>query len=163
MNLADGLSVSARHNHIQSSLSSEGEEETKTPNGWKYYPIVNQFVFNTGRTSFAHYSGPPPGPQRESNRTEARTLQAQSLAAYLAEEFNRHLRSLPGFSERSTPKISFLKCSILILSDPDTVAILVNHKNIRSMPRGIFFSTDPQLLTDTKDSEFQTGKGVFVR
>jgi hypothetical protein len=184
MNFANGPSVSTRHNHSHSSLSSEDDEETQTPNDWKYYPIVTQFVFDPGRTSVAHYSGPPPGALRESNRAEARswqnepyrflavdtkvfragavtisfrcqlsfsegqrdrdfvlgemivketrfvgpvticnllnqgTLQAQSLAAYLADEFNRRLRSLPGFSERSTPKISFLKCSILILNDP---------------------------------------------
>ena len=184
MNLVNGLSASTRHNHIQSSLSSEDEEETQTPNDWKYYPVVVQFVFDPGRTSFAHHYGPPPGALRESNRTEARRwqketphflaidtkvfragaetitfrcqlsegkrhrdfvlgemlvketrfvgpvttcnllnqgiLQAQSLAAYLADEFNRRLRSLPGFSERSTPKMSFLECSILILNDPDT-------------------------------------------
>jgi hypothetical protein len=187
MNVVNGLSVSTRRDHIHSCLSSEDEEETQTPNGWKYYSIVIQFVFEPGQTSFVHYSSPPPGALSESNRAEARrwqnetpqflaidtkvfragaetitfrcqlsegqrhrdfvlgemivketrfvgpvttcnlsnqgTLQAQSLAAYLADEFNRRLRSLPGFSARSTPKISFLDCSILILEDPDTEGV----------------------------------------
>jgi len=45
--------------------------------------------------------------------------ETQSLAAHLAVEFNKKLRGLPHFSESGTPKISFLKCSVLVLEDPE--------------------------------------------
>jgi Alpha-kinase family/von Willebrand factor type A domain len=41
----------------------------------------------------------------------------QNLAAHLAEEFNKRVRTIPGFCPRSTPRIEFLECSILILED----------------------------------------------
>lgn len=42
----------------------------------------------------------------------------QSLAAHLADEFNNRLRNLLDFNESTTPMISFLPCSILVLEDP---------------------------------------------
>ena len=42
----------------------------------------------------------------------------QSLAAYLAYEFNWRLRGLPDYEEATTPRIVFLQCSILIVEDP---------------------------------------------
>jgi hypothetical protein len=45
--------------------------------------------------------------------------ETQSLASYLADEFNRRLCALPGYNVETTPKIAFLKCSVLVLMDPD--------------------------------------------
>ena len=44
--------------------------------------------------------------------------ETQSLAAHLAVEFNKRLHGLPNYSTESTPNISFLKCSVLVLEDP---------------------------------------------
>jgi Alpha-kinase family/von Willebrand factor type A domain len=41
----------------------------------------------------------------------------QNLAAHLAEEFNRRIRTIPGFCPQSTPRIKFLECSVLLLED----------------------------------------------
>jgi hypothetical protein len=47
-------------------------------------------------------------------------VETQSLASYLADEFNRRLCALlPGYNVETTPRIEFLKCSILVLRDPD--------------------------------------------
>lgn len=43
--------------------------------------------------------------------------ETQSMAAHLAVEFNKKLCALPNYSELITPKISFLKCSVLTLED----------------------------------------------
>jgi hypothetical protein len=43
----------------------------------------------------------------------------QSLAAYLALEFNNRLVALPWNSELNTPQIIFLPCSVLVLDDPE--------------------------------------------
>lgn len=43
--------------------------------------------------------------------------ETQSLSAHIAAEFNQRVRSVPGFCARSTPKVSFLKCSVLLLAD----------------------------------------------
>ena len=45
--------------------------------------------------------------------------ETQSLASYLADKFNRRLRALPGFQVVTTPRIEFLKCSVLVLKDSD--------------------------------------------
>lgn len=45
--------------------------------------------------------------------------ETQSLAAHLAGHFNRRLHSLPAFDEKTTPTISFLRCSILLLEDKE--------------------------------------------
>jgi Mg-chelatase subunit ChlD len=45
--------------------------------------------------------------------------ETQSLASYLADEFNRRLCALPGYHVETTPRIEFLNCSILVLKDPD--------------------------------------------
>jgi Mg-chelatase subunit ChlD len=45
--------------------------------------------------------------------------ETQSLASYLADEFNRRLCALPGYHVETTPKIEFLDCSVLVLKDPD--------------------------------------------
>lgn len=42
----------------------------------------------------------------------------QSLAAYLANEFNSRLCGLPDYDEAMTPRIIFLPCSILVVEDP---------------------------------------------
>jgi hypothetical protein len=42
----------------------------------------------------------------------------QDLAAYLALNFNARLRALPHFSEKTTPRIAFLPCTVLLLDDP---------------------------------------------
>jgi Mg-chelatase subunit ChlD len=44
-------------------------------------------------------------------------LQTQSLAAHLANEFNKRLRALPSFNESTTPRLEFLQCSVLELKD----------------------------------------------
>lgn len=44
--------------------------------------------------------------------------ETQDLAAYLADEFNKRLQALPSFDERTTPRIEFLECSVLVLKDP---------------------------------------------
>jgi len=41
----------------------------------------------------------------------------QHLAAHLADEFNKRVRSLPIYLESKTPQVSFLKCSVLVLED----------------------------------------------
>lgn len=46
-------------------------------------------------------------------------LETQSLASHLAKEFNSRLQALPGYGKKSTPKISFLGCSVLVLDDPE--------------------------------------------
>jgi hypothetical protein len=46
-------------------------------------------------------------------------LEAQDLAAHLADEFNQRLCALPDFDPERTPKISFLPCSVLLLQDSD--------------------------------------------
>jgi Mg-chelatase subunit ChlD len=46
-------------------------------------------------------------------------LETQSLASYFADEFNRRLCALPGYNVETTPMIVFLKCSVLVLRDPD--------------------------------------------
>jgi hypothetical protein len=43
----------------------------------------------------------------------------QDLAAHLAGEFNRRITMIPGFDERSTPKLEFLPCTVLVLEDSD--------------------------------------------
>jgi hypothetical protein len=43
--------------------------------------------------------------------------ETQGLAAYLAQDFNHRLRALPGYDEKTTPQITFLQCSVLILED----------------------------------------------
>ena len=43
----------------------------------------------------------------------------QSLASYLAYEFNQRLKALPWYSEKRTPRIIFLPCSVLVLDDPE--------------------------------------------
>ena len=45
-------------------------------------------------------------------------LETQSLASYFAKEFNQRLRALPNFDENSTPNISFVPCSVLLVEDP---------------------------------------------
>ena len=42
----------------------------------------------------------------------------QSLAAHLATAFNTKLRGLPNYSGITTPNVCFLKCSVLVLKDP---------------------------------------------
>ena len=42
----------------------------------------------------------------------------QDLAAYLASNFNARLRALPHYNEKTTPRISFLRCTVLLLDDP---------------------------------------------
>jgi len=46
-------------------------------------------------------------------------LEAQDLAGFLADEFNRMLRGLPDYSVRTTPRIQFLQASILLVEDHD--------------------------------------------
>jgi Alpha-kinase family len=46
---------------------------------------------------------------------------AQSLAAYLADEFNHRIRGLPGYNPAETPQIKFLECCVLVLEDPTWV------------------------------------------
>ena len=46
-------------------------------------------------------------------------METQDLANYLAKEFNKRLRGIPGFDPLSTPKIEFLDCSVLLLHDPN--------------------------------------------
>jgi hypothetical protein len=43
--------------------------------------------------------------------------ETQNLAAHLADEFNQRLQAIPGYDERTTPRISFLACSVLVLDD----------------------------------------------
>jgi hypothetical protein len=45
--------------------------------------------------------------------------ETQSLASYLADKFNHRLCALPGYNVKTTPRIAFLKCSVLVLIDPD--------------------------------------------
>jgi hypothetical protein len=45
--------------------------------------------------------------------------ETQHLAAHLAEEFNRRLKALPDYDEKTAPKITFLECSVLLLADPE--------------------------------------------
>jgi Alpha-kinase family len=45
-------------------------------------------------------------------------LQTQDLAGFLAEQFNERLRGLPAYSERNTPRIEFLRASVLVVDDP---------------------------------------------
>lgn len=45
--------------------------------------------------------------------------ETQDLANYLAIEFNKRLRGIPGFDPVLTPQISFLTCSVLVLRDPN--------------------------------------------
>jgi rRNA maturation protein Nop10 len=45
--------------------------------------------------------------------------ETQNLASFLATEFNRRLQASPSFNSRSTPIITFLPCSILLLEDED--------------------------------------------
>ncbi|VEU40426.1 unnamed protein product [Pseudo-nitzschia multistriata] len=45
--------------------------------------------------------------------------ETQSLAAHLAVEFNKRLQGLPNYSSENTPNVSFLKCSVLVLEDPE--------------------------------------------
>jgi Alpha-kinase family len=44
--------------------------------------------------------------------------QSQSLAAHLAAEFNKRLLGMPHYCYEKTPIVSFLKCTILLLEDP---------------------------------------------
>jgi hypothetical protein len=44
--------------------------------------------------------------------------QTQSLAGYLAHEFSNRLQALPDFSASTTPRITFLPCSVLLVEDP---------------------------------------------
>ncbi|KAG7371673.1 alpha-kinase family protein [Nitzschia inconspicua] len=44
--------------------------------------------------------------------------ETQSLAAHLANQFNKRLRGLPNYSRETTPRVSFLKCTVLLLDDP---------------------------------------------
>mmetsp|Transcript_41571 Transcript_41571/g.99641 ORF Transcript_41571/g.99641 Transcript_41571/m.99641 type:complete len:722 (-) Transcript_41571:140-2305(-) len=54
----------------------------------------------------------------EENRDFHKTFcETQSLASHLAAAFNQKIRSVPGFCPATTPKISFLKCSVLVLAD----------------------------------------------
>ena len=43
----------------------------------------------------------------------------QDLAAHLALEFNKRLAATPGYDETATPRIEFLRCSVLVLEDFD--------------------------------------------
>ena len=45
--------------------------------------------------------------------------ETQSLASYFVDKFNRRLCALPGYHVDTTPRIGFLKCSVLVLRDPD--------------------------------------------
>lgn len=38
-------------------------------------------------------------------------------ASKLADEFNRHVSALPGFDPRTTPKITFLDCEVLVIDE----------------------------------------------
>jgi hypothetical protein len=42
----------------------------------------------------------------------------QDLANYLADDFNKHLRSIPHCIPSSTPMLHLLSCSVLIRKDP---------------------------------------------
>jgi hypothetical protein len=44
-------------------------------------------------------------------------LETQNLAASLADDFNHRLLALPEYDERSSPQITFLNCSVLLLED----------------------------------------------
>lgn len=44
-------------------------------------------------------------------------LETQDLASLLASEFNRRLCALPDFDSRTTPRVSFLQCSVLTVED----------------------------------------------
>jgi hypothetical protein len=44
--------------------------------------------------------------------------ETQSVAAHLADQFNKRLRGLPHYCKQTTPRVSFLKCSVLVLEDP---------------------------------------------
>jgi Alpha-kinase family len=43
--------------------------------------------------------------------------ETQSLASFLAEEFNKRIRAAPSYNPSTTPIITFLPCSILVLED----------------------------------------------
>jgi Alpha-kinase family len=43
--------------------------------------------------------------------------ETQDLASHLAAEFNKRLQALPGYCSRTTPRIKFLECSVLLLED----------------------------------------------
>jgi hypothetical protein len=45
--------------------------------------------------------------------------ETQSLASYLAQEFNKRLRGLPSYHEATTPRITFLECSVFVLEDKE--------------------------------------------
>jgi len=45
--------------------------------------------------------------------------ETQDLANYLATEFNQRLRGIPGFDPITTPRLTFLSCSVLLLRDPN--------------------------------------------
>ncbi|CAB9509723.1 myosin heavy chain kinase [Seminavis robusta] len=45
-------------------------------------------------------------------------FETQNLASHLAKEFNKRLKALPNYDATRTPKIIFLDCSVLVLSDP---------------------------------------------
>ena len=45
--------------------------------------------------------------------------ETQDLANYLASEFNKRLQGIPNFDPHVTPRIEFLRCSVLLLDDPD--------------------------------------------
>ena len=177
--LMESSGAPGRRTRTKRNIASE--EETQIFSDWKYYPIVDHFVYNPQAGCFGSFRGLPPGCLRESNLAEARrrqwqpprllaintrhcgrgverfafrchladgrdsdsfTLgsmvaketneverieenvafhesfsQGQNLAAHLADEFNLRLRSLPSYDMLTTPRISFLKCSVLLLED----------------------------------------------
>ncbi|KAL7563138.1 hypothetical protein ACA910_012319 [Epithemia clementina (nom. ined.)] len=43
--------------------------------------------------------------------------ETQDLAQHLAEEFNYRVKALPDYNKHTTPVISFLRCSVLVLED----------------------------------------------
>ncbi len=43
--------------------------------------------------------------------------ETQSLAAHLANQFNKKLCGLPHYCKEKTPLVTFLKCSVLVLAD----------------------------------------------
>ena len=45
--------------------------------------------------------------------------ETQDLASYLAFQFNKQLQGTPNYCQRTTPQLHFLKCSVLVLDDPN--------------------------------------------
>ena len=170
--------------NTRTDVVSENESFGGISNEWKFFKIVNHYVYDPSTNDWIHYTGLPPGALREENVQEAKRMlshnqlppflalnkaycgsgvervafrchlsnqempayfrlgamvaketlrvdrieelvtfhktfcETQSLAAHLADEFNKRLRAIPNYSTLSTPRVTFLKCSVLILHDP---------------------------------------------